>query len=87
MEAEVPVWTNAKCHEKYTNIDIDNILICAGGSNKDTCNGDSGGPLMFNNNGNYEVIGIVSFGVVCGESSYPGVFTRVTSKYNMGSIS
>ena len=45
--------------------------------------GDSGGPLVQRNERNeYELIGIVSWGVApCGEDSLPSVYTRV-SAYN-----
>ena len=40
-------------------------MVCAGDSNggEDSCQGDSGGPLiMTNSDGEYELIGIVSWG-------------------------
>ena len=38
--------------------------------------GDSGGPLTVGG----KLVGIVSWSIGCGESEYPGVYTRV-SKY------
>uniref|UniRef100_A0A6P4EA96 LOW QUALITY PROTEIN: serine protease snake n=1 Tax=Drosophila rhopaloa TaxID=1041015 RepID=A0A6P4EA96_DRORH len=53
--------------------------------NRDTCQGDSGGPLQLNLPGrrrrhriHYHLIGITSYGVFC-RSSYPSVYTRVSS--------
>lgn len=43
--------------------------------------GDSGGPLQVANNKHscmYTIVGITSFGVLCG-SGYPGIYTRVFS--------
>lgn len=69
---------------------ITNSMICAeaedGNGGKDTCNGDSGGPLVTKEPGssgevageNYELIGVVSRGVVCGSKYFPGVYARVT---------
>ncbi|KAH8294597.1 hypothetical protein KR018_000154 [Drosophila ironensis] len=53
--------------------------------NRDTCQGDSGGPLQLNLPGrrqrqriHYHLIGVTSYGVFC-RSSYPSVYTRVSS--------
>lgn len=43
--------------------------------------GDSGGPLQITNEDNrclYHIIGITSFGKVCGAANSPGVYTRVS---------
>ncbi|XP_014284190.1 CLIP domain-containing serine protease HP8 isoform X2 [Halyomorpha halys] len=58
-------------------------IICAGTEQgKDSCSGDSGGPLMLpvNEEGSnkYYVIGVVSYGPeACGETSSPGIYTYV----------
>ncbi|RVE51742.1 hypothetical protein evm_003545 [Chilo suppressalis] len=52
--------------------------ICAGGEkDKDSCRGDSGGPLMYENGRTWESIGIISFGPTpCGIEDTPGVYTK-----------
>lgn len=54
-------------------------FVCAGGvKNEDTCYGDGGGPLVCPiHYGKYTQIGIVSWGVGCGEEGIPGVYTNV----------
>lgn len=59
--------------------------LCAGGvPEKDSCGGDSGGPLMYPGKAQgvgvrYVQRGIVSFGSKrCGIGGYPGVYTRVS---------
>ncbi|NWW70289.1 GRAA protein, partial [Climacteris rufus] len=56
-------------------------MICAGAKNgkKDSCDGDSGGPLRCNN----VMRGITSFGKPkkCGTVDGPGVYTRLTKRY------
>ncbi|XP_063818580.1 complement C1s subcomponent isoform X2 [Pseudophryne corroboree] len=55
-------------------------MMCAGGSGKDSCAGDSGGPLMFKDLTNptdinkLYISGIVSWGIECGKF---GMYTKV----------
>lgn len=54
--------------------------ICAGGKfREDTCDSDSGGPLMRQSQGIWFAEGIVSFGRACGLEGWPGIYTRVRS--------
>ncbi|XP_033308247.1 tryptase-like isoform X2 [Bombus bifarius] len=64
-------------------------MICAGdtlsGWNKDTCHGDSGGPLQIPHPRNeclFQVLGITSFGQGCAIVNTPGVYTRVSHYLN-----
>lgn len=69
------------CVPLYGNINV-TILdsqICAGGEgDKDSCGGDSGGPLMVLDSVNtWYAEGIVSFGNRCGIQDWPGVYTNI----------
>lgn len=83
-KVDVPIAAASKCNI-YTRITPNQI--CAGGEKgKDSCNGDSGGPLMYFMVGEdgakqwYEE-GIVSFGPTeCGGDLTPAVYTR-TARY------
>ncbi|RWS17095.1 hypothetical protein B4U79_05990, partial [Dinothrombium tinctorium] len=45
---------------------------------KDLLQGDSGGPLMLQaSNSRYVLIGVVSWGIRCGDPAFPGIYTRV----------
>ncbi|XP_038218231.1 phenoloxidase-activating enzyme-like [Zerene cesonia] len=54
-------------------------IICAGGEEgKDSCRGDSGGPLMYEEDNIYTVVGVLSFGhAKCGSKDKPAVHTEV----------
>ncbi|XP_046686993.1 LOW QUALITY PROTEIN: chymotrypsinogen A-like [Homalodisca vitripennis] len=85
QEVNIPVWTNTECRLKYGNAAPGGIVehfLCAGRATKDSCSGDSGGPLMVNTGGKWTQVGIVSWGIGCGKGQYPGVYTRVTHFMN-----
>jgi secreted trypsin-like serine protease len=61
------------CREVYTNI-TDNV-ICAAAPGKDSCEGDSGGPLLLTNSS--VVIGVVSGGYSCAVPKHPGLYSQI----------
>ncbi|KAH8319280.1 hypothetical protein KR067_002672 [Drosophila pandora] len=71
----VPIINKKKCRQTYRpTSNITNSMLCASVLGKqDACTFDSGGPLVYGN----EVCGIVSFGIGCASSRYPGVYTDV----------
>ncbi|KAH8413554.1 hypothetical protein KR009_012273 [Drosophila setifemur] len=82
QKVDIPIWANAECARKYGRAapaGIIESMICAGQAAKDSCSGDSGGPMIINDGGRYTQVGIVSWGIGCGKGQYPGVYTRVTS--------
>lgn len=80
---EVPIVSDADCARAYDNrITVDERHICAGLINRgrDTCRGDSGGPLQVLSNENvYYQIGIVSWGRRCESGGYYNIYTQVSN--------
>ncbi|XP_015217018.2 granzyme A-like [Lepisosteus oculatus] len=82
MEVDVVAIDRKKCNGKnYFNLNpvITQDMLCAGGKRgkKDSCKGDSGGPLICNK----KFVAVASFGYKgqCGKK--PGVYTLLTKKY------
>uniref|UniRef100_T1J921 Peptidase S1 domain-containing protein n=1 Tax=Strigamia maritima TaxID=126957 RepID=T1J921_STRMM len=83
FDVDLRVWTNAKCAEGFNKHfhsagHIVDHMICAGDFGKDSCTGDSGGPLMIQKGNQWIQLGIVSWGIQCGSTHLPGVYTRVS---------
>ncbi|XP_066964494.1 uncharacterized protein [Macrobrachium rosenbergii] len=57
-----------------------NMFCASGDDGEDVCRGDSGGPLFLKEN--LLVAGVVSSGFGCGDSRFPGLYTRVDSYLN-----
>ncbi|KAB7496372.1 hypothetical protein Anas_11345 [Armadillidium nasatum] len=69
----VPVISDETCEEDYKFPTFNESWICAGEEGKDSCHGDSGGPLWC---GDY-LGGVVSWGYGCARAQSPGVCTEV----------
>ncbi|CAL4121878.1 unnamed protein product [Meganyctiphanes norvegica] len=82
MKVTVPVVSDDKCRESYGFTKIGDAMICAGVGGKDSCVGDSGGPLMCDGvlhgvviHGNDYQIGNWLWG--CARRDYPGLHSEV----------
>ncbi|XP_044260048.1 phenoloxidase-activating factor 1-like isoform X2 [Tribolium madens] len=86
LKVSIPPFSHLNCSEKYKSIDmnITDMQLCAGGiKGKDSCSGDSGGPLMLVKNRNHWfAAGVVSYGLGCGKENWPGIYTNITSYTN-----
>ncbi|XP_076314877.1 uncharacterized protein LOC143227305 [Tachypleus tridentatus] len=83
---KVPIIGNSKCQEMFLHSGHDKIIkntfICAGyeTGGQDSCEGDSGGPLMTQkDDGRWMLIGTVSHGIKCAGPNLPGVYMKITA--------
>jgi len=84
-EVRLPIISNSKCMRMYRNSGqnewIPKIFICAGTAKggQDSCEGDSGGPMVVKGkDGRWQLAGIISWGIGCGDRNRPGVYTRIS---------
>ena len=92
-QVTIDVIPNEECKASYvafgeatsSDLTITENEICAGSPSgaKDSCYGDSGGPLVapLGDGKGYVQVGIVSWGVQCGNPALPGVYSRI-SQFN-----
>jgi secreted trypsin-like serine protease len=93
-EGRVPPVSGAVCKAQIRNLIVEYGLgeayadvtvspatqICAGDGFIDSCQGDSGGPLVrYGRTGQPVQVGIVSWGLGCGRTESPGIYTRITA--------
>ncbi|KAG6457876.1 trypsin, alkaline B-like [Manduca sexta] len=76
--AQMWIVSLATCRSRYRAIgrQVTDNMLCAGWldmGGRDHCRGDNGGPLYHSG----VVVGLVSWGEVCGSSHFPGVYVRV----------
>ncbi|EDV92894.1 chymotrypsin-like protease CTRL-1 [Drosophila grimshawi] len=84
-QVDVPLIPNANCQTalQSTRLGPSFVLnptsfICAGGeAGKDACTGDGGSPLVCTSNGVWFVVGLVAWGIGCGQANVPGVYVNV----------
>ncbi|KAJ8723966.1 hypothetical protein PYW07_007946 [Mythimna separata] len=85
LKVELPITSPEECTQAYRgSVQVKQTQLCAGGvKGKDSCGGDSGGPLMYPGSygkfgARYVQRGLVSFGPKrCGLGGYPGVYTNI----------
>nr|XP_036672012.1 uncharacterized protein LOC108011308 isoform X1 [Drosophila suzukii] len=85
-EVDVPILSHQQCEQQLRNTrlgysyKLNPGFVCAGGEEgKDACKGDGGGPLVCDRNGAMHVVGVVSWGIGCGQVNVPGVYVKVSA--------
>ncbi|GFQ78097.1 serine protease filzig [Trichonephila clavata] len=86
QEVQVPIVSNGDCQRMFYHAGHDKTIrsnfVCAGYSNggQDSCEGDSGGPLMVQREDKrWVLVGTVSHGIGCADPNLPGVYMRMSS--------
>ncbi|KAF5274823.1 hypothetical protein FQR65_LT00406 [Abscondita terminalis] len=85
QQVAVPVINNTVCEAMYRSAGyiehIPHIFICAGWRRGgfDSCEGDSGGPMVIQREDKrFLLAGVISWGIGCAEPNQPGVYTRIS---------
>lgn len=81
LETELTVRSHVVCRAIMGDGLDNSATFCAGGDPdglRDTCTGDSGGPLFRSHEGAFLQMGIVNFGFGCARPGVPALYTRVS---------
>ncbi|KAF6213706.1 hypothetical protein GE061_011428 [Apolygus lucorum] len=85
QEVQLPVISTAECRKRTVFLPLYKVtdnMFCAGyeRGGRDACLGDSGGPLMCQeNDGRWSLAGVTSNGYGCARANRPGVYTKVVN--------
>ncbi|GBL77171.1 Serine proteinase stubble [Araneus ventricosus] len=86
QEVQVPIVSNGECQRMFYQAGhhkaIRSNFVCAGytSGGQDSCEGDSGGPLMVQREDTrWVLVGTVSHGIGCADPNLPGVYMRMSS--------
>jgi secreted trypsin-like serine protease len=81
QQVNLPVVADSSCNNAFVDVTLTGSQFCAGYQvAKDACDGDSGGPMMLQVDGQWAHVGLVSFGADCQVSNgYYGVYTRTSA--------
>jgi secreted trypsin-like serine protease len=72
--ATIPLVPDARCASAYGSSFDPRDMVCAGSPHGDTCQFDSGGPLIVQG----RLAGLTSWAYGCARPGYPGVYTRLS---------
>ena len=88
-EVQVPMVSHAQCQDQLRatprlprQFRLHDSFTCAGGeADRDACRGDGGGPLVCRGpEERYTQVGIVAWGIGCGQENVPGVYTDLAAQ-------
>jgi trypsin len=74
----VPIVSDESCRDSYGRQVVESVMVCAGNDHggRDSCSGDSGGPLMVRPDDTWLQVGVVSWGYGCALPGLPGVYAE-----------
>ncbi|KAJ2864203.1 hypothetical protein GGH94_003067 [Coemansia aciculifera] len=89
MQVDLNLGATSFCRSNSPGFDPNYVLCTDGKAGKDTCNGDSGGPLAIPTKGSPDgtaLLGLTSFGPIsaknpdglCAQAGIPGYYTRIS---------
>ncbi|XP_004483245.1 tissue-type plasminogen activator [Dasypus novemcinctus] len=87
-EGHVRLYPASRCTSQHLfNRTVTENMLCAGDTRSggaqtnlhDACQGDSGGPLVCMKDNRMTLVGIISWGLGCGQKDIPGVYTKVAN--------
>jgi len=91
QDVTVPVINQELCKNPWGYMYVEDTMLCAGfyeTGGKDSCKGDSGGPIVQRKSNRDDgtiidtLVGVVSFGVPCAFRERPSVYGRVSSRFD-----